>query len=227
MFIFRRENKPEMSNHSFGSEPPSVSSPCEDELALGRCYWSPGTDCLAAQSLCLQPYTAPPTWDLPSLGLPILLSLFEMQNVELAGVAPRWPALIHHTVLNKLIALMCENWFLGWMQKSQWFTLYFQLMRLNWFQWVLKYLPEWKVGGGCVVKDWEQAHHSQRHLSSAYEQHRQPVEGPIRKWSIWWNTESICSALSHEKKESSDQKEGKTGVSQTQPLPLLGELRFL
>lgn len=135
------EKKNEMPNHNFGSEPPSVSSRCEDELVLCRCYWSPGTDCLAARSLCLLPCTTPPTWDLPSLGIPLFLSLSEMQNVQLAGVAPWWPAAIYHTVLNKLIALMCENWFLGWMQKSQWFTLYFQLMRLNWFQRVLKYLP--------------------------------------------------------------------------------------
>lgn len=140
MFIFVRERekkKNQMPNHKFGSEPPPVSSPREDELVLRRCYWSPGTDCLAARSVWLLPRTPPLTWDLPSLGIP----LFEMRNVELAGAAPRWPAAIYHTVLNKLIALMCENWFLGWMRESQWFTLYFQLMRLNWFQRVLKYLP--------------------------------------------------------------------------------------
>lgn len=153
-----------------------------------------------------------PTWDLPSLGIPQLLSLFEMRNVELAGVAPRWPAAIYHTVLNKLIALMCENWFLGWMLKSQWFTLYFQLMRLNWFQRVLKYLPQWKAGGGCVGKDWEQGHHPQGHLSSACTQHYRPVEGAIRKWSIWCNRKTTWSALSCEE-ESSDKKEGKTDVS--------------
>lgn len=32
-----------------------------------------------------------------------------MQNAELAGVAVPWPTAIYHTLLNKLIALMCEN----------------------------------------------------------------------------------------------------------------------